>query len=141
MKHIKLFETHTIDSTIKEYLHLFESKPIMFDIVRKSAGTILDYNDGELILDTHLDKLFINGHVVSVIDKTNMLLLKAEMQIQLSKITKICKYFDIKRKELEERFEEFEVVKNNKIDMISLNSLFDFYDKYFDEELINKVFN
>lgn len=141
MKHIKLFETHTVDSTIKEYLHLFESKPIMFNLVGKSAVDILDYNDGELILDTHLNKVFINGYIVSVVDKTNILLLKAEMQIQINKVSKICKYFDITRKELEERFEEFEVVKNNKIDMVSLNSLFDFYDKYFDEDLLNKILN
>lgn len=46
--------------------------------------------------------------------------------------------FDVtKKQELCERVEEFEVIKNgNEIDMISLNSLFDYYDKKFLKDFI-----
>lgn len=37
----------------------------------------------------------------------------------------------IPKAELDERLEEFEVIKDNKIDMISLNSLYDFYNQKF----------
>lgn len=40
------------------------------------------------------------------------------------------------KEDIEERLEEFDVIKNNKFDMISLNSLYDFYNNSFDEDYI-----
>lgn len=37
------------------------------------------------------------------------------------------------RRELVERFDEFEVIRNGEVDIISVNSLFDYYNNEFDE--------
>jgi len=38
-----------------------------------------------------------------------------------------------------DRFEEFEVIKNNKIDYINLNRLYDFYEADFNEERVKEI--
>lgn len=45
------------------------------------------------------------------------------------------------REEIKERLEEFDVIKDNKIDLISLNNLVDYYECEFDEEVIKKYLN
>lgn len=45
------------------------------------------------------------------------------------------------RKDLIDKIEEFEVIRNNKIDWISLNSLYDFYETPFDKESIRNYFS
>lgn len=41
--------------------------------------------------------------------------------------------FKNKFNEIKDRFEEFEIIKENKLDLISLNSLYDYYEFTFDE--------
>jgi len=55
------------------------------------------------------------------------------------KINYFCGVFNIDRTELEERFEEFDILKENKIDIIRLNSLYDFYNKTFDEFIVTNL--
>lgn len=56
----------------------------------------------------------------------------------LSLIRKLTKVKLKDREEIKERLEEFDVIKDNKIDLISLNNLVDYYDCEFDEEVIKK---
>ena len=46
-------------------------------------------------------------------------------------------YNDVERAEAKERITEFEVIKDGKIDFISLNQLYDFYEVPFDENSLN----
>lgn len=56
-------------------------------------------------------------------------------------ISVIQKYLNIELDESKERIEEFEIIKNDCIDYISLNTLFDFFNIEFNESLIKKELN
>lgn len=51
----------------------------------------------------------------------------------------ISKILNIDETLLKERLEEFDCIKDNTLDLISLNSLYDYYDKNFNFESINKL--
>jgi len=58
--------------------------------------------------------------------------------IDISKLPNTNTIGDIKN-ELKDRFMEFDVIKNNQIDILSLESVFKFYDMNFTEEIKNKI--
>lgn len=52
----------------------------------------------------------------------------------------LCKLLKVSEYEMIERIEEFEIIKNNDIDLISVNNLYDYYNKRFIEEDFSKLY-
>lgn len=105
--------TNSVRSTIKVYCSS------TFDIFVKSI-----YNDN--LVKLNLDGLNItNLEFFKIVN--NRLRLNTDLQL-------IEKTLPIQRKEVSLRLEEFEVIKSDKtIDLISLNSLYDFYNITFNQ--------
>lgn len=125
----------------QEYIELFKKQNFNFDIKKFEARHILlicnevsVYSDGRIMIGDvkyfpnyhslifdlflELDRIYYNNQkLVSFINYNMNRNLPYEMydNLQLDTINSIL-----------ERIEEFEIIKNNNIDLISLNSLFDF---------------
>lgn len=52
----------------------------------------------------------------------------------------LCNLIKVNSKEMVERIEEFEIIKDNNIDLISVNNLYDYYNKRFIEEDFYKLY-
>lgn len=146
------------DSLVQSYINFFKSHDIITNVVVKlgdnNARTCY-YND-EIYSYNHDDMTFIYRH-----DRKERLDVSLNQSDELGRLLyskyleyrKILYYISLilddkgsiesKISLTNSRFEEFDVIKNHQIDYISLNNLFDFYNKPFIniEETINKVRN
>lgn len=130
------FSNIEYDFSIRKYMmnHTFEYKEDKYKIVMRSDVYSDEYakNKNRWIPDLYADggdlPLYRNAHDLYLkIFKINL--------ENISLVQAISVFLDQKYKysEIQDRLDEFDVIKDGKIDFISLENLFDFYDVKFEE--------
>ena len=134
---------------IKELIDKYKDQDVNVDIYDHTSSNnywvILKYGDANFsvsCLRNDVDiryKFFIEGEQKRVDIKLVKQLYSILSTLHFS-TERFCELISkvIGEKVDQDRIEEFGVVKNNKIDYISLNSLFDFYEKPFDKEKVEE---
>lgn len=115
-----------------EYFLQHESKVLCISFgVRKDNNVIvyhLSYNNTQIDFDSYYHNQSILQEFYLLIERicylnVKFLRIKNDLKFELNK--------SLMSSDLPNRFEEFEVIKDQSIDLISLNSLFDYYNMPF----------
>lgn len=113
--------------------YTFSYKGEIYDITIISK-TFKYYSLNDKSIDTNLGRI-LTEILSKIFNNTNNFLRWIWKNIE-SDDAELQEDFSFVRNSLCERCDEFEIIKNGKIDLISLNQLYDFYNAPFDEEKI-----
>lgn len=132
---INIYERTTIHPSGKSFLFKFKYKDIRMEIGKFPRLFCILYNNtmdmanfGEYMISPDLN-----------LELYNLLLLAFDNNDVLNRY--LVTRLDISKKEAIERAIEFDVIKNDKIDSLSLNSLFDYYNKPYNDDDTKSYFN